>query len=370
MHFGRSWLLFCFWLCFGAALGAAEAGVSVLRVEPVAETGGIELTLTMATADVERLVSLDGNRDGRIDDTEWVGAEAELRALGRSWVAVLVDGAEVGLRPVGAPHARANHVCAWTYAVGRAPEKTLTLIFRRLGDLPAGHVQVVEARSDGGRPLSEQRVSGTDATVRLDWSGTDAQPARSAEASGAAPGFWAFLKLGVEHIWTGYDHLLFLAGLLLVCQKRRAVLVVITSFTVAHSLTLGAAALGVVNLSPRVVEPMIAASIVFVGVENILRRGEPKARWAVTFLFGLIHGFGFASVLRDLGLGQGGLGLAGPLAGFNLGVEAGQLAVAAVILPVFGVLRKRPAFEKRWMPALSAVVVLVGLFWLIERLVG
>jgi hypothetical protein len=100
---------------------------------------------------------------------------------------------------------------------------------------------------------------------------------------------------------------------------------VITCFTLAHSVTLGLAALDFVTLSPRLVEPLIAASIVFVGVENLLRRDDPRGRWALTLAFGLIHGFGFAGVLKDAGLGSSGAALLVPLFSFNLGVELGQV---------------------------------------------
>lgn len=182
------------------------------------------------------------------------------------------------------------------------------------------------------------------------------------------PAFFDFFRLGVEHIVTGYDHLFFLLGLLLVCVRWQSLLIIITCFTVGHSLTLALATLDVVRLPTRLTEPLIATTILFVGLENIWRRGaEPKGRWAVTALFGLVHGFGFASVLRDLGVGSNGMGIAMPLFGFNLGVELGQIAFAAVVLPLLWWLRKEPAFARRVVPVLSSFVALAGLYWLIER---
>lgn len=179
---------------------------------------------------------------------------------------------------------------------------------------------------------------------------------------------WKFLDLGVRHIWSGYDHLLFLFGLLVVCRTLRSTVGIITCFTLAHSLTLALATFNLVNLPTRLVEVMIAASIAFVGIENLVRRGaEPKHRWAVTFVFGLIHGFGFASVLRQLGLGSSTQGIALPLFSFNLGVEVGQIALALVVMPVIWKLRKNDAFLRRGIPVLSAVVAGTGLFWLLER---
>jgi hypothetical protein len=113
---------------------------------------------------------------------------------------------------------------------------------------------------------------------------------------------------------------------------------------------------------------MIAASIVYVGVENLIRRGaEPKGRWALTFGFGLVHGFGFASVLRELGVGSNGHSLAMPLFTFNLGVEVGQITIAAVALPLVWQLRKNATFVRRGVPILSAMVALAGLYWFLER---
>ena len=180
--------------------------------------------------------------------------------------------------------------------------------------------------------------------------------------------FWRFFDLGIEHIWTGYDHLLFLAGLLIVCSSFRSIVGIISSFTVAHSITLGLAATNTVNLPSRLVEPLIAASIFFVGAENLIRRGaDPRGRWAVAFAFGLIHGFGFASVLRELGLGSNGRGLALPLFSFNLGVEVGQITIAAIVLPLVWRLRKNPGFIRRGIPIISGLVAATGLYWLLER---
>ena len=121
--------------------------------------------------------------------------------------------------------------------------------------------------------------------------------------------FANFLSLGVKHILTGYDHLLFLFGLLIVARGFLSALTIITSFTIAHSITLAVATLHLVQIPSRIVEPLIAASIVFVGVENLLRGDIPNARRMVPFGFGLIHGFGFASALREAGIGSGAGGI-------------------------------------------------------------
>jgi hypothetical protein len=179
--------------------------------------------------------------------------------------------------------------------------------------------------------------------------------------------FWDFLKLGINHILTGYDHLLFLCGLLVVCRKVGPMLAIITCFTVAHSLTLGLASLNLVQISPRLTEPLIAATIVFVGIENFRGAVNTKTRCGLALGFGLIHGFGFASALRETGLAGTGLALIKPLLAFNLGVECGQLAVAVVFLPLLFVLRRLPWFKQHGTQVISAVVVVLGGYWLLER---
>ena len=120
----------------------------------------------------------------------------------------------------------------------------------------------------------------------------------------------------------------------------------------------------VIRIPSTIVEPLIAASIVYVGVENIVRENY-RWRWALTFVFGLVHGCGFATILRDLGIGTHGGGVAGPLVSFNLGVELGQLAIAGLMLPV--IWKLKPRFAARWLPATSLVAILLGSYWLIER---
>ncbi len=198
-------------------------------------------------------------------------------------------------------------------------------------------------------------------------------PAPVATVNNAAPanttlGPWDFLKLGIEHILTGYDHLLFLCGLLVACRQIRPMLAVITCFTLAHSLTLALSALDLVRISPLVTEPLIAATIVFVGVENFRGRVDTKTRCGLALGFGLIHGFGFATALRETGLGGTGMALAKPLFAFNLGVECGQLAVAAVFLPMLFVLRNNAWFERYGMQTISAMVVALGGFWMVQRI--
>ena len=179
--------------------------------------------------------------------------------------------------------------------------------------------------------------------------------------------FSEFLKLGIEHIITGYDHLLFLFSLLVVTRSFIPALKIITFFTIAHSITLGLAAANVVDIPSTIVEPLIAATIVYVGIENLIRGDHPKGRQWLTFFFGLIHGFGFAAVLREMGISSFETGIMVPLFSFNLGVEIGQIAVASLVLPIIWWLHKKPKIEPWLTPVCSILASLAGAYWLIER---
>jgi hydrogenase/urease accessory protein HupE len=221
--------------------------------------------------------------------------------------------------------------------------------------LARGHRQYFTLHDARGNLLAEKMLDSSHDSVNVVLSISQKQFA-----------FRKFLLLGVEHILTGYDHLLFLFGLLLVGGSFRVAAKIITSFTVAHSITLALATFNIVSLPSRIVEPMIAASIIYVGIENIWHRNLDK-RWLLTFGFGLVHGLGFASVLRDLGIGTQGTAAIIPLLSFNLGVELGQISIAAIILPIIWSLRRQPVFVARWVPACSVVVALLGSYWFIQR---
>jgi hydrogenase/urease accessory protein HupE len=175
-----------------------------------------------------------------------------------------------------------------------------------------------------------------------------------------------FVPAGVHHILIGPDHLLFLVGLLLLGGTMRRLGLVVTAFTVAHSITLSLAALNIVNPSPRIIEPAIALSIVFVGVDNLLVRGGRDVRTWIAFAFGFIHGFGFANVLREMDLPPRALGWS--LFSFNLGVEIGQLIVVILVASLFALIRARSeAAGRRLLVVGSIVVVAAGAFWFFQR---
>ncbi len=175
-----------------------------------------------------------------------------------------------------------------------------------------------------------------------------------------------FVAAGIHHILIGPDHILFLVGLLLLGGSMRRLAVVVTSFTLAHSVTLTLAALRIFSPPARVVEPLIALSIVYVGVDNLMVRGGRDVRGWIAFSFGLVHGFGFASVLREMDLPARALGWS--LFSFNLGVEIGQLLVVVVVASALAALRHRSeAAGRRLAVAGSLVVVVAGAFWFVQR---
>jgi len=184
-------------------------------------------------------------------------------------------------------------------------------------------------------------------------------------ATGSAGGnALAFFELGIEHILVGFDHVLFVFALMLRGGRIRSLLLIITAFTVAHSITLGLAVLDVVRPPAWIVEPLIAASIAYVALENIFMARAVSRRWLVSLLFGLVHGFGFAGALLEIGLP--GDRLFSSLLFFNLGVETGQAMIIALLFPALRWL-SRFAWEPRAVTSLSVVVLVVALGLLAER---
>jgi hydrogenase/urease accessory protein HupE len=240
----------------------------------------------------------------------------------------------------------------------------LRLLSAFLERLPLGHREYLSIQTSTGASLAEAMLSAKKNSFQI----TLPVVVTSTVSSREGPSFLEFLKLGVEHILTGYDHLLFLFGLMVVCRDLRSILTVITCFTVAHSITLALAALDIVRLPGRIVEPMIAASIAYVGIENLFRGDSPKWRSLIAFSFGLVHGLGFADALRELGVNSGRFGIIVPLVGFNLGVEVGQLCVAAIVLPILWNLRRNPVFVHRWVPVCSVAIAFAGSYWMVQRI--
>jgi hypothetical protein len=186
----------------------------------------------------------------------------------------------------------------------------------------------------------------------------------SVQAAGGVAG--PLFRLGIQHILTGYDHLVFLLGLIIIGGRVRPLLAAITAFTVAHSVTLGMATLQIWAPSSRFAESAIALSIAYIGVENWFVKNASR-RWLITFPFGLVHGFGFAGALHEIALPASDVPAA--LFSFNAGVEAGQVAVLFVVLPTILWLRRHPWFAGHGVRAISGAIALAGVVWFVGRVV-
>ena len=185
------------------------------------------------------------------------------------------------------------------------------------------------------------------------------------------PPVWQYIQLGMYHIWSGFDHLLFVLGLLLLVKKRSKLIWTITAFTIAHSITLALATLHIIKVSPAFTEAAIALSIVFLAIEIVNHKNGKdgfafRYPWMVSFLFGLLHGLGFASALQDVGLPENNIPLA--LFLFNVGVEIGQLAFVFVMLLVAAGVRKISLGFPKWVYKMPEYVIgTMAMFWFIER---
>lgn len=179
--------------------------------------------------------------------------------------------------------------------------------------------------------------------------------------------FFVYLQLGFTHIIPlGFDHILFIISLFLLSPKLKTILWQATAFTVAHSITLGLAMYGVVSAPSHIIEPVIALSIMFVALENVLTDKLKPTRIVIVFVFGLIHGLGFAGVLKDLGLPQREFFNA--LISFNIGVELGQVSIILICWFLFGKwFNQKPWYRTRIVYPLSILIAVIALYWTIER---
>jgi hypothetical protein len=210
----------------------------------------------------------------------------------------------------------------------------------------------------GGEDAYEGFLNGGELTPPL--------PRAEVLTEGAGAVFLRYIGAGFEHIVPlGLDHILFVLGLFFFATSLRPLLWQVTAFTVAHTVTLALAATGIVSIPASIVEPLIAATIVFVGIENTIGRGNVRGRTALVFAFGLLHGLGFASVLGDYGIASGRFAVA--LIGFNIGVEIGQLAVIGMAFALVGWFIHRSWYRKAIAIPVSLVIAAIGAYWVVER---
>lgn len=310
------------------------------------------------------LPELDSNQDQAIDSEELsAGKEVVARAL-TAGITVTGHGEPCpgSLDRAWALEAEGGVVLQLHYTCREAPTP-LVLQLPMLASLATGHRHVARVFR-GGKPQL-MVLDRAHASWDLDAPSPSANTPAGTNKSGSL--FWPMLELGVEHILTGADHLVFLFGLILVGGSFRSLLGVVSAFTLAHSITLALAALSIFAPSPRFVEPAIALSIAYVGVENLFVK-DARKRWRITFPFGLIHGFGFAGALREVALSHAQLPVA--LVSFNLGVELGQLAVLSLALPIALAARRASWFGARGVKLLSIGIALGGLTLFVARLIS
>lgn len=327
---------------------AHTTSTGLVTLDASTDTPAYRLTLSPAelgapAADVPRGAAGDAESAARV--AEWL----------KRHVALAVDGTPCRIKRTRLQASQLGDervVLMLDFACPSVPGKLL--LTDRLSAFFGEHYRTIASvtRPDGTR---EERV--------LDKDHTSAE----FDFGHAAPsGGLGFVRLGAEHILSGADHLLFLAALLLGSRSLRGLLITVTAFTLAHSVSLALSVIGWVALSSAWVEPLIAASIVWVALENLLpRQSASLRRYALAFAFGLIHGLGFAEALLELKLQ--GWPLARALLGFNLGVEVGQALVVLALAPILAWAARRPG-SQRWERALSALIALIGLVWFVQRL--
>jgi hypothetical protein len=351
----------------------------------------IEQRLDIALRDLDRDLALDADDDGELRWGEVRGRWSDIERLADAGVQLAADGRECRVVARGAPqldeHTDGRYAVLQRSLRCSGPVAALSVDYRLFQGSDATHrgmARVIAGPPSAGNaaaalPSDAAPAEGQSAVLE-----PGAPPHRFALEAGRHPGpssFLGFVVEGAHHIAIGLDHVLFLVTLLMVAAWRRAdggrwvsregagpvlgeTLRLVTAFTVAHSITLALAASGVLSPPSRWVESLIAASVLVAALDNLwpIVRGP---RWTMVACFGLVHGFGFAGPLQDLGLQRGALAL--PLLGFNLGVELGQLAIVALLLPVAFALRDGRFYRQAVVRVGSLAIAGTAAVWVLER---
>ena len=363
--------LFVAVVSFASARAEAHA-IGLSTGEYTAKGESVTVKLAFARGEVASVLpNLDENRDGHVTAFEVDSAKKDLETKVLARVHVTRGGAACSPVLLGAALTEQDGLGIDGRFDCAVNDKPFDIDVVLLDDLSHGHRHV--ARAVGVTTHDEVLYKGhssftvAPSATRDAGGGAAAAPGGAASAGGPAhaSSAWSFFKMGIEHILTGYDHLVFLFGLVLLRARVRELLAVVTAFTVAHSITLAIAALGLFTPSPRFVEPAIALSIAYVGIENFFVKDASK-RWRITFPFGLIHGFGFAGALQEINLPRAQVPAA--LLTFNLGVEAGQLFAMSLVVPMVMLIRQKDWFEPKGVRVLSGAVALAGGIWFVMRI--
>jgi hypothetical protein len=355
-------------LCAAPAAQAHIASNGFLSLD--VRGGQIQGSLELAIRDGEIAVGLDRDRDGKVTWGELHAAQASLERYVRAHL-TLGDSSGACALQIGAVEVndRVDGSYLWlplAASCGHAI-KALIIDYRLLHQEDPSHRGLLTLTANG---QSQTAVLGEGMQAR----------SFALEHPSVWSAFTEYLRAGIWHIWSGIDHLLFLLSLLLpaVLVRRQNhweavplatpafvnIVKVVTAFTLAHSITLSLAAFDVIRLPGRLTESVIAASIVVAALNNVFPR-VTEGRWRIAFAFGLLHGFGFASVLAEMGLPQGARLVS--LVAFNLGVETGQLAVVLAIMPLAYLLRATAFYRRAVMPWGSTAIAALAMFWLVQR---
>jgi hypothetical protein len=358
----------------GMAAQAHKASDSYLQID--AGDQGLTVRWDIALRDLDVALDLDLDGDGKLTWGEVKIAWPRIQTYAMARLAI--DGC--ALRPTGRALERRNDgAYAVMYLASDCVVSTLPAIsYSLLREVDPTHRGIAKFKR-AGQPLALSMLDPTHAASSESTTGhpaADAAPSDTFSLTGA----WGFLGEGIRHILTGYDHVLFLLCLLLPSVMRRTpqgwrpveklsqavwpVVGIATAFTVAHSITLGLAAMKLVSLSPAFIEPAIAVTIILAAIDNVWPI-FPVRRMVVTFFFGLIHGFGFAGVLAELSLPTADFAWA--LLQFNIGLEMGQLMIVVSVTSILFLLRQRPQYRGWAVRGGSMAAILVGTLWLIER---
>ena len=348
----RSALVVLALLFFPHVANAHAVGIS--RGEYHLHGNTVSASLVFARPEIASVVpSLDANHDGTISELELQKAQRALEMAVVDRIHVRHGAAECGGRLTATGLTEEDGLSIHSAFDCASPPSSATVTLGFLDSMSHGHRHLAALASTESRTVL---YAGHD-RIEVSTSGS-AGTSMAAEA-------WSLFRLGIIHILTGYDHLVFLFGLIVVGGRLRSTILALTAFTLAHSITLGLSALGIWSPGPSIVEPAIALSIAYVGIENWFVKTSDR-RWLITFPFGLIHGFGFAGALREIALPAGQVPVA--LAAFNGGVEAGQLLVLAAVLPMLLLMRRQPWFAHYGVRFASGLVAIAGGVWFVARI--
>jgi hydrogenase/urease accessory protein HupE len=354
-------------VCVLATLARAAFAHDPFEITSVVRVGadGLVVETTMARSTALRVATGEHRIGMSLPPEEFSAYRSKLERVAPSFVEIASDGEPLRPRSASATLSSEDDV---EMVVTHDPPTGMALRARagHLREVPDGYTHALSVVDGVTNELLGYKVlTASDPAIEISLPIRAAQRDRAATPSKPAE-FREFLLLGVEHVLTGYDHLLFLCGILLGCRGVKSLFSLVTCFTAAHSITLALAVFGQLSVPVEVVEPLIALSIVIVGLENLSLPSKLARRLALTFVLGLVHGLGFAGALGDLSLH--GRALLLPLFSFNLGIEFAQVAVSALSFALILKLRQTP-IGNRGLRVASVVVAAMGFFWLCQRMI-